>query len=350
MTTRSMRTNMHECGGTILSARLDGDGYDYCDSCGAFAFDGPRRERDMTVLELFAGAGGAALGLKAAGLTSVGLVERNTNACATLRQAGLGPVLEGDVRELAQAPAAEVWWASPPCQPFSSANKHRKGAADDRNGWPWVCALFDRTPKADRPTWLIAENVPGMVRGKLRRWFDTVLLPMLRARFVQVQWRILRASDYGVPQHRDRVIIIAGPHPVSWPRATHGDPQKLGAMCDSRKPWVTCGEALGIAPPNHDRKRPITGEPANTVLERPDWWRRITETTTPARTVGTRGNAAVRGERGERRQLTVEECAILQGFPPGHPFQGNKTSQYQQVGNAVPPRLAEVVARAVVAA
>ena len=95
----------------------------------------------MNCLELFAGAGGAALGLRQAGFKSVCLVERDKQACKTLRAAGHSPVLNADVRNIPAirkvvgATPVQVIWSSFPCQAWSLAGS-RKGAADERNGWP----------------------------------------------------------------------------------------------------------------------------------------------------------------------------------------------------------------------
>ena len=117
----------------------------------------------MRTLELFAGAGGAALGLEAAGFEHAALVERDPDACATLRAAGLGPVVEADIRDLDAIEAVagrkiNLLWASPPCQPFSTAGAGQ-GQADDRDGWPWTVAAIDRF----QPEIVLVENVRGLL-------------------------------------------------------------------------------------------------------------------------------------------------------------------------------------------
>lgn len=410
----------------------------------------------MRVLELFAGAGGAALGLERAGLHHAALCEWDANACATLRAAGLGPVVEGDVRDLdrieAAAGAVDVLWSSFPCQAWSTAGK-RRGAQDERNGWPWTVDAIDRF----RPAWFLGENVRGLLlhaggcafaggqAGLFAQadptacpgcYFERVIVPDLRRRFACVGWWLLDAADYGVPQHRRRVILWAGPRPLTRPAPTHG-PGRAQA-------WVSMGEALGLGagiaeygrgrsgrrsyesipldgPANavgcggssgvamvtewvpvvtgawEDGRPPLPVEgPAPTLTirscEATPWTSagglylyasgvtgcgapRSMDHTAP--TIGTKGNAylahpsptvsAVGEEKGSgpgghsermqrasdalylgtgRRRLTVAECACLQDFPADHPFQGGVSAQYRQVGNAVPPRLAEVVGRA----
>ena len=119
-------------------------------------------DRPLRWLELFAGAGGAALGLEAAGAHHAALVEWDEAAAATLRAAGLGPVVHGDVRDLDTIEATagtdiDAIWSSFPCQCFSQAGK-RLGAEDERNGWPWTVDAIDRF----RPRWFLGENVAGL--------------------------------------------------------------------------------------------------------------------------------------------------------------------------------------------
>ena len=177
----------------------------------------------MRCLELFAGAGGAAIGLEWAGIDHAALVEWDASACATLRAAGLGPVVEGDVRDLDAIEAVagrdvDLVWSSFPCQAWSTAGR-RKGANDVRNGWPWTVAAVDRF----RPRWFLGENVTGLLchrggctyRGGQEGLFaaadpmacpgchfERVILPDLRARFACSGWWVIDAADHGTPQHR----------------------------------------------------------------------------------------------------------------------------------------------------
>lgn len=300
----------------------------------------------MRCIELFAGAGGAAIGLERAGFRHAALCEWDRDACATLRAAGLGPVVEGDVRGLDAIAAVagercDALWSSFPCQAFSSAGK-RKGASDERNGWPWTVAAIDRF----RPTWFLGENVRGLlqhVNGCIFAggqaglfasadparcqgcYFERVILPDLRQRFAYVGYWLLNAADFGVPQHRWRVFLWAGPRPLSPPNPTHGD---------GRAPWVSMREALGVS---GTVQAGVAGTDSGARgAPRP--------TTEPAPTVSSASGHYLNGTR----KLTVSECAILQGFPPGHPFQGGMVAQYRQVGNAVPPALAYAVGTTII--
>lgn len=347
----------------------------------------------MKAIELFAGAGGAALGLEAAGVHHLALCEWNPDACATLRSAGLGPVVEGDVRDLdaiartafRSAPSAwneagellldsdlteDAWmearedltsellnedqkvdllWSSYPCQAFSIAGK-RLGAKDDRNGWPWTVAAIDRF----QPRWFLGENVRGLLchRADCDRtgppedcpgcYFHRVILEELRERFPVVGWWLLDAADYGVPQHRRRVICYAGEKPVTPPRATHGP----GMFT---RPWVSIGEALQL-----NGQRVIGGgsNPRGPNDPGGRTWRDITDE--PSTTIAAIDIQANRNGpfilSPERRRLTLAESGTIQGFAENYPWQGTNKAQLRQIGNAVPPKLAQVVVEAILEA
>ena len=388
----------------------------------------------MRALVLFAGAGGACLGLRDAGIEHALSVEWDDDAASTSRAAGF-PCVTGDVRDLSlydDVGSVDLLWSSFPCQDFSSAGS-RKGAKGDRNGWPWTVDVLDHlAARGNGPRWLLAENVTGLTThvgecptrdGKPqddpeacpRCYLDGVIMPQLRARFTWAEWRILDAADYGVPQRRRRVIIAAGPHPIAWPEATHSGEALAKAKWVSKDYWravcsqLSMGVAMGRADDSDPRHPVKMDDPSTTVLnegtaylvptapvgepsaQESRWlkqrgqlglfaaeprrfglrpWRTVRQalglsgkleasrntdanptqerpitTDEPIFAVGGKGNQYLTAT--DRRRLTVAECATLQDFPAGYPWQGTKTAQYRQVGNAVPPTLARVVAESV---
>lgn len=397
----------------------------------------------MNWLELFAGAGGAALGIRRAGGQAVACVELDEAACASLAAANF-PAVQADLNEWSHTGGpVDCLWSSFPCQAWSTAGK-RLGAADSRNGWPSTLRIVDET----RPLWVVLENVRGLVQhaGECDGYspnpedcpacyFQRHIVEQLCVRFAAVSWNVIDAADYGLPQHRRRVFVVAGPRRIRWPQPTHCAPGMAGARLfgEPLLPWATFGAALrpsadqsvigGGGNPreagatDHRYYRDLTGEPSTTVAAVQirnagpfviDGGRNSAANPTqerprpdnePAPTVGGGGNMMIAVRRsqankdlplrerpldvvndqpapailatygkvtrggsargpdiygasgwGGRRRLTTAECATLQGFPPGHKFHGSQVQQYRQIGNAVPPRMAELLARAIHAA
>lgn len=214
----------------------------------------------MRVLDLFGGAGGVACGLDSLGVDHVS-VERWRPAADVARAAG-HRVIVGDVRDPDTIDAAvrelggvDLVWASPPCQAWSTAG-HRRGAQDERNGWPWTLDVLDRLGWPP----MIAENVPGMLHhtaehcGDVDRcagcYVEGWLLPRLRAHYHHADLRATDAADLGVPQHRRRVIIQARHDAPRWPALTHGDPASMFVAAGVRERWRTVRDVIG---------RPIVG-------------------------------------------------------------------------------------------
>ena len=300
----------------------------------------------MNALTLFAGAGGADLGLRAAGFDHLACIEADAHASATLTAAGFpavrawigdGPQPERLVRGQVQPPLP-VWrhdgqpvdllWASPPCQPYSRAGQ-MLGADDERDGWPATLAAIREV----RPRWVVVENVVGSPAeawaGELRALYPHVVV-----------WRA-NAVDWGLPSRRDRLYVIAGPMPWTPPAPTHYGPDVPWLLRGGRAPWVGFGGVLGL-----DGTHPLLQMPAPSVNTGEGKGH-----TCPDRERG-RGGAISRAADAlylatGRRVLTPAECAILVGFPVGYPFQGGITASYRQIGNAVAPIMAEVIGRSI---
>ena len=361
----------------------------------------------MNALTLFAGAGGADIGLRAAGFRHLACVEADAHACATLAAAGFpavrawigdGPQPERQVRGQVQPPLpvfrhdgapVDLLWASPPCQPYSRAGKQR-GSKDKRDGWPATLAAIREV----QPRWVVVENVVG---SPAEVWADQIrgLYPHVTA------WRA-NAVDWGLPSRRDRLYVVAGPKPWTPPAPTHYGPDIPWLLRGGRRPWNGFGDALGLIGavratrlseahlPVVDREEQIiegpaqcigagyTGKlagqpyvlvpgnggnlpvpatpdsPAHTVassvqhylLSRPA----LTICTTDGVGLGSRASRDWMEDATGRRVLTIPEAAKLCGFPDGYPFHGPKDAQYRQVGNAVAPIMAEVIGRAILGA
>jgi len=305
-------------------------------------------------IDLFAGAGGASLGLKAAGFNHLLCIEKDDDAASTLKAAGF-PGLHDDVRNMIiydEIERVDMLWASPPCQAFSTAG-NREGALDDRNGWPWTLQVIDHLhARGIGPEWVICENVPGLTfhKGDCTGrdytqcpgcyWLQWIQ-PEFEKRFDWVGTVMLNAADYGVPQHRRRVFLVAGPRQVRWPERTHCSAEEMaqqkmfGPML---KQWVSIREALKLeatvigggrnpTPDENDKRtyRDITEEPSTTVAavqignagpfvldgDKPDWWHRASSVDEPSRTIGAMANASVSGPGSEPWRLDGPSHAVM---------------------------------------
>ena len=214
-----------------------------------------------TTLDLFAGAGGASLGLRDAGFHHALCVEWDEDATATLWAADF-PAANADVRELdvyKTIERVELLWASPPCQAFSTAGQ-RKGAGDDWNGWPWTLEVIDHLREQGvGPRYVVCENVQGLTyhqtdctggrKGCAGCYWEGWIIPEFKKRFAWVGHTTLDAAGFGVPQHRRRVFLVAGDVPIRWPVPTHGPPNaaKQGALFGGGvRPYVTVRDVLNI--------------------------------------------------------------------------------------------------------
>lgn len=288
----------------------------------------------MLAYDLFCGAGGASLGLKAAGLDVHGF-ELWPLACETHRR-NVGPCLEVDLNdvpwEMFKRP--DVLWASPPCQPFSAAGK-KLADMDPRDGTP----AFLRAVRALQPRLVIMENVKGLTFKKNLPYLG-LIVAALEEEGYSVEWRVLNCADYGVPQTRQRLFVIARRAGLPrWPEPTHAVDGHFGGQ--GRKKWVTMAEALGwereTAPsyrtwrgagmkerhgerPFHDSAT----EPGPTIAANTyrtlEWVHNRPATTVACDPrIGFPGHhdesARSMSEEHGAVKLTVDEAAALQGFP-----------------------------------
>jgi DNA (cytosine-5)-methyltransferase 1 len=158
----------------------------------------------LVSVDLFSGPGGLTLGLERAGFECLMAVEFETDACKTfkshhpnsdLRDTDISTVdfsgLRGEVDLVA---------GGPPCQPFSSGGK-RLAASDPRNGIPqFIRAVTEIQPRA-----VLMENVPGLAAGEKKQYLEDEVVARLEGLGYQVEWKVLHAADYGVPQKRRRL-------------------------------------------------------------------------------------------------------------------------------------------------
>ena len=374
---------------------------------------------DLNSLELFTGAGGLALGSHIAGFHHEALIEWDRDSCITLKtNAALGSipgikswkVIESDVRRIDYSGfgAVDLIAGGPPCQPFSIGGKH-SGPNDRRDMIPeMIRAVVALTPRA-----VIIENVRGLLRSAFRTYFGYVILQLTYPKVIRrdgetwtehlsrlevlhlsgrgkddlhynVVFRSINAANYGIPQTRERVFIVAfrADTGIDWhfPEATHSREaliyeqwttgtywKRMGIegalvpkdlkpplMKPETLPWKTVREALVNLPePTADRDapgvlnhrlvpgaRPYVGHTGSPL----DW---------PAKTLKAGDHGVPGGENmialedGAVRYFTVREAARLQTFPDTWKLAGSWTESMRQLGNAVPVELGKLISESV---
>lgn len=317
------------------------------------------------VVDLFGGAGGMGYGFRRANFRVSLAVELDRDAAQTYRLNNPGVlVIERDVAKLAVADVRravgarpDVIIAGPPCQSYSLAGVR---ADDDPRHHLFKHVL--NVAKALKPQFVVIENVPGISRSIRDRTYKQAVMRAIGRQF-DVEALLLEAIDYGVPQTRRRYFFVGRPRgqrEIKAPKPTHS---RDGESKLPRTPTVM--DVLRVLPPrdhgsSNDEHRLSDGtrwRNLATMLhskavrrkiaqirpgEGPFSYRRLRKTF--ARTI-VAGHRALPVHPTRNRTLSVREAAQLQGFPESYTFLGRRANQPLQVANAVPPPLAEAIAR-----
>lgn len=320
-------------------------------------------------IELFAGAGGLALGLEHAGFDTVLLNEIDKQACATLRHnRPYWNVVEGSIKDLDFMPyRGNVDFVSGgfPCQAFSYAGQKR--GFDDVRGTLFF--EFARAIKEIQPRVFLAENVRGLLNHDEGRTLATIKAVIADLGYTLVESSVLKAMYYRVPQKRERLFLVAVRNDLAnkaifaFPKPYHramtlrdglkaGElytcdvPESVGQLYPERKKavldlvpaggyWRNLPEAIQR---DYMKKSYFSGGGKTGIARRLSWHEpSLTLTCAPAQ------NQTERCHPDETRPLTVREYARIQTFPDDWQFIGSMTAQYKQIGNAVPVNLAHAV-------
>ena len=302
----------------------------------------------MTNVEICAGAGGQSLGLERAGFDHEALVEIDDACCATLRtNRPHWNVLHGDVTGFDGRPyfGVDLLAGGVPCPPFSVAGK-QLGAKDERDLFPEALRLTDEI----RPRAVMLENVRGFLdpgfEGYRKRLFQS-----FRKLGYKTDIRLFNASDFGVPQLRPRVVIVAlrsdDADYFEWPQKGMSTPPNVGdVLLDlmSANGWRHAtgwaARAQAIAPTIVGGSKKHGGPDLGPSRARKAWAQLGVAGGTIAET------APERDFIGDPK-LTTRMVARIQGFPDDWHFTGRKTAAYPQVGNAFPPPVAEAIGRSI---
>lgn len=321
------------------------------------------RKTKFKVVELFAGAGGTALGFDNAGLQHDLLVEIDKDAINTLRTNKPDwDVYAGDVADVNFSKIkADVVEGGFPCQSFSYAGKGM-GFGDIRGT---LFFQFARAVEEIKPKIAVGENVRGLLRHDGGRTLET-MVSKLESIGYRVAYRVLRSQYLDVPQKRERLIIIGirkdldlpilfpkeKDYTVSLKEALRNVPKSPGQLYPKRKK-----EIMSLVPPGgywkdlpvekqkeYMMKSYYLGGGKTGMARRLSWDEPcLTLTTSPAQ------KQTERCHPEETRPLTVREYARLQTFPDDWQFSGSINSQYKQIGNAVPVNLGYHIAQATIA-
>jgi DNA (cytosine-5)-methyltransferase 1 len=302
----------------------------------------PALKVDLPVaVDLFAGCGGLALGMESAGFHTIGY-ELDSVACDTYTKNLAGTCIKAELAynfDFNLHDKIDALVGGPPCQPFSVGG-NQAGPRDSRDGFPaFLSAVEQLQPKV-----AVFENVRGMLY-KNKDYLNQIIEELIDLNYIVEDPKILKAVDFGVPQKRERLFVVAHRTKWDWPKQTHSYP-------------ISAGEALGELAQQYDSSSKFLTQSMDEYVAkyekksscvRP----RDLHLDLPSRTVTCRNlNGAtgdmmrVKLESGKRRRLTVREGARLQSFPDWFMFEGNEGAQFNQIGNAVPPLLALAVGKA----
>jgi DNA (cytosine-5)-methyltransferase 1 len=343
------------------------------------------------VISLYSGAGGLDYGFEEAGYTTAVAVEFDHDCCETLRRNRSWSVIERSIFDveseeiLANANLdvgeADVLIGGPPCQPFSKAGYWARGdakrLADPRSD---TLAAYMRVVAETLPRVFLLENVEGLSYSQKSEGLELLLRSIdqinrrTRTRY-RPYYKIVRAADYGVPQLRERFIMVASREgdEFVFPPPTHGPVEhKSGQLVlAAGERYRTAWDALGDEEPDSSEDLAVTGKWADLLPSIPEgqnylWhtdrgggeplfgWRRRywsfllkLAKSLPSWTIQAQPGPAIGPFHWKNRRLSMRELCRLQTFPDSVEILGNRSSVQKQIGNAVPSLLAEVFARAI---
>jgi len=317
----------------------------------------------LTFVEVCAGCGGLSTGFLEAGFKPLLINEMDKTCCKTLRINHPGvTVVEGSMTELDLTPykgKVDVLQGGVPCQAFSQAGE-RKGLEDPRGK---LILHFNKLINDCEPRMFLIENVKGLLSNNKGETLRGVLALLEHSGKYTVQYKVLNAKDYDVPQKRERLFIV-GVHssikkPFRYPEPNKkevvlrdvliGVPPSIGATYPDHKADILRHVPQGgcwVDLPEEIRKvymgeKSLASAGGNRGIAR----RLALDRQSPTLTTSPCQKLTERCHPIETRLLTVREYARIQTFPDSYIFDGSMAKQYKQIGNAVPVQLALAMAR-----
>ena len=292
---------------------------------------------ELTAIDLFAGAGGSSLGIEQAGFDLLLAADNDGQKLKTHDQNLPTPTLQIDLSDVDVSKLPEdkrkpdYVHGSPPCQGFSTSGT---SGVDERNDLvfdfvDWVSEL--------NPSAVSMENVTGLRDNMPPDYLSSVLSEFERAGY-NAKARVLNCADYGIPQSRKRLFILAyeggGDTSKYFPNPTHSTVRSSTLTGQTLKTHVSAAEYVDEITEISGGEIKAQGRTSNAA------WR---STSRPSPTITAQGNNYIR-INGEVRRMTPDELARLQTFPADWEFTGDKSEVLEQIGNAVPPKMQKVVA------
>lgn len=316
-------------------------------------------ESGLRIISLFSGCGGMDLGFINAGHKIVWANDYDADACLTYGKNLGHEAICGSIEDVKSEdiPEGDVVIGGFPCQGFSIANPYR-GVEDKRNQ---LYLELLRIIKDKNPKYFVAENVMGICstggyatpedkKAHLGIVFKAILNELSKANKMgyHVEFKILNAADYGVPQIRRRVIILGTRKDIS-PILKHPQPTHSKMGIGGLPKWLSVESALSGLPEEPTPAIPNHMGTSHAVKINGYLGNRATLPFNPSPTIvgrgGGTGGPIIIPHPNLKRRMTVREVARLQSFPDDFIFYGAISSQYRQIGNAVPWPLAYSVAK-----
>ena len=300
------------------------------------------RKRVLTAVSLFCGAGGLDLGFDRAGFKTIWANDFNADACETFRSWSKARVVVGDISKIDSdsIPDSDIMLGGFPCQGFSLSGPRR--IDDSRNV---LYKQYVRILKAKRPLAFVGENVKGLLTMGDGKIIEAIVEAFHECGY-KIQYKLLNAADYGVPQDRERVIIVGLRNDLDCGEFIFPEQVKkrvtlhdaIGEMGEAQKQDI-CGAPFSSRYMSRNRKRDWN-EVSFTI---PAMAKQVALHPSSPDMIKVGKDNWKFGENGKTRRLSWREAAAIQTFPAKMEFSGDLTSKYKQIGNAVPVRLAEKI-------
>lgn len=327
----------------------------------------------IRTLSLFSGAGGLDIGFSDAGFEIIESVEVEEKFCETLKlNSGPGKYFESstvnciDVRKFTSEHLGKIDFiiGGPPCQTFSAAGRRANGVLGTTDARGMLFKEYVRLLKELSPKGFLFENVYGIIGAQGGEPWKEILKSFSDVGY-KLFYRILDAADYGVPQHRERLIIVGLKDGIfKFPRPTHG-PDSEG-----NRPFYSAGNALqGLNLTAAEQKIGLGGRWGHLLNEIPPglnysyftkemghpnpifaWRSKFSDflykadPEVPVRTIKASGGAYTGPLHWNNRFFAYPEYKRLQTFPDAYSISGSKQIAVKQIGNSVPPQLARILA------